>query len=166
MNIYFIDAGSDAANLSTTATKTEDHYILNGRKAWVTSGVEGKAGVFFAHTDKTKGHKGITAFIVPLDTPGIELGPREEKLGIRASSTCDIILNNVKLPHTSVIGEIGNGFEIAMRQLQLGRIGVAAQAIGIGQAAFELAVQYSNQRTVMGERLCDKQLIKVSINNW
>lgn len=89
------------------------------------------------------------------------MGPREEKLGIRSSSTCDIILNNVQLPHTSIIGEIGRGFEIAMHQLQLGRIGVAAQAIGIGQAAFELAVKYSYQRTVFGERLCDKQLVKV-----
>lgn len=96
-----------------------------------------------------------------MNASGIELGPQEEKLGIRASSTCDIILKNVQLPHTSVIGEIGSGFEIAMRQLQLGRIGVAAQAIGIGQAAFELAVRYSYQRTVFGERLCDKQLVKV-----
>ena len=127
----------------------------------VTSGIEAKAGVFFACTDKSKGHKGITAFIVPLDAPGVELGHREEKLGIRASSTCDIILNNVQLPDTNVIGGIGNGFEIAMRQLQLGRIGVAAQALGIGQAAFELAVKYSYQRTVFGERLCNKQLVKV-----
>lgn len=89
----------------------------------VTSGAEAKAGVFFTCTDKSKGHKGITAFIVPLDAPGVELGQREEKLGIRASSTCDIILNNVQLPHTNVIGGVGSGFEIAMRQLQLGRIG-------------------------------------------
>lgn len=127
----------------------------------MTSAVEGTAGVFFAHTDKTKGHKGITAFLVPLDTPGVEIGPREDKLGIRASSTCDIILNNVQIPHSNVIGEIGNGFEIAMRQLQIGRIGVAAQAIGIGQAAFELATKYASQRTTFGERLSDKQLVKV-----
>lgn len=127
----------------------------------VTSGIEAKAGVFFTCTDRSKGHKGITAFIVPLDAPGVELGQRVEKLGIRASSTCDIILNNVQLPHTNVIGGVGSGFEIAMRQLQLGRIGVAAQALGIGQAAFELAVKYSYQRTVFGERLCNKQLVKV-----
>lgn len=127
----------------------------------MTSGKEAKAGVFFAYTDKTKCHKGITAFLVPFETLGVELGPREEKLGIRASSTCDIILNNVKLPHTYIIGGIGNGFEIAMRQLQLGRIGVAAQAIGIGRAALELAVKYSYKRTVFNERLCEKQLVKV-----
>lgn len=129
----------------------------------VTSACEAKAGVFFAHTDKSKGHAGITAFLVPLDTPGVEIGPREEKLGIRASSTCDIILNDVHLPETSVIGGIGNGFKIAMRQLQLGRIGVASQAIGIGQGALDLAKQYSMERTVLGERLCDKQLVKVGL---
>lgn len=119
-------------------------------------------GVFFAVTDKSKGHKGITAFLVPLNAPGVEIGPRQEKLGIRASSTCDIFLNNVQIPQSYVIGGLGNGFEIAMRQLQLGRIGVSAQSIGIGRAAFELAKKYSIERTVLGERLCDKQLVKVS----
>lgn len=155
------DAGSDAANLSTIATKQGSDYILNGQKAWVTSACEAEVGVFFAFTDKSKGHKGITAFIVPLNAPGVEIGPREEKLGIRATSTCDIFLNNVKVPETNVIGGLGNGFEIAMRQLQLGRIGVASQAIGIGQAAFDLAKKYSIERTVLGDRLCDKQLVKV-----
>lgn len=128
----------------------------------VTSACEADVGVFFAYTDKCKGHKGITAFIVPFNTPGVEIGPREEKLGIRASSTCDIFLNNVQIPESNVIGGVGNGFEIAMRQLQLGRIGVAAQAIGIGRAAFDLAKSYSLERMVLGERLCDKQLVKVS----
>lgn len=161
---------------------------MNGRKAWfvnvssnlrsliwiflhlfesfetfrVTSACEAKAGVFFAHTDKSKGHAGITAFLIPLNAPGVEIGLREEKLGIRASSTCDIILNNVRLPESSVIGGVGNGFKIAMQQLQLGRIGVASQAIGIGQAAFDLAKQYSMERVVLSERLCDKQLVKVN----
>lgn len=93
--------------------------------------------------------------------PGIELGQREDKLGIRASSTCDIILRDVKIPRNFIVGEIGNGFEIAMRQLQLGRIGVAAQSIGIARAAFELAVKYSYNRVVFKERLCEKQLVKV-----
>ncbi|XP_031632268.1 short-chain specific acyl-CoA dehydrogenase, mitochondrial-like [Contarinia nasturtii] len=154
------DAGSDVANLSTTATECENGYKLNGHKAWVTSAIEGKAGVFFAYTDKSKGHNGITAFIIPLDTAGVQLGPRNEKLGIRAASTCDICLNDVKVSHSNVIGAIGNGFKIAMEQLQLGRIGVAAQAIGIGQAAFDLAIKYSYDRKVFGEKLCDKQLVK------
>lgn len=127
----------------------------------VTSAREAKAGVFFAVTDKTKGHKGITAFLVPLDARGVEISSPNEKMGIRATSTCDITLNNVQLPQTNVIGEIGQGFEIAMRQLQLGRIGVASQAIGIAQAALELTKKYSVERTVLGERLCDKQLVKV-----
>lgn len=98
---------------------------------------------------------------MPLAAPGVEIGPRENKLGIRATSTCDIFLKDVRIPQTNVVGEIGRGFEIAMRQLQLGRIGVSAQAIGIGQAAFDLAKKYSIERTVLGERLCDKQLVKV-----
>lgn len=127
----------------------------------VTSGVEAKAGVFFVCTDKSKGHKGITAFLVPLNAPGVEIGPREDKLGIRATSTCDIKLSNVEIPQENIIGNIGQGFEIAMRQLQLGRIGVASQAIGIGRAAFELAVKYSCERKVFDGRLCEKQLVKV-----
>lgn len=105
--------------------------------------------------------QGISAFLVPFETCGVEISPAIDKLGIRATSTCDITLRNVKLPKTCVIGGLGNGFEIAMKQLQLGRIGVAAQAIGIGQAAFELAVKYSRDRRVFGGRLCDKQLVKV-----
>lgn len=131
----------------------------------MTSAKEGKAGVFFAFTDKNNGHKGITAFLVPLDIPGVEIGIPEEKMGIRATSTCDILLKNVKIPQTHIMGGLGNGFEIAMRQLQIGRIGVSAQAIGIAQAAFELAVKYSCNRTVFNERLCDKQLVKVSFIN-
>lgn len=127
----------------------------------MTSGYEAKAGIFFATTDKSKGHKGISAFLIPLNSPGVELGNREEKLGIRASSTCDIILKNVRVPKSNMIGFSGAGFEIAMRQLQLGRIGVAAQAIGIGRAALELAVEYARTRTVFGEKLSDKQLVKV-----
>lgn len=128
----------------------------------VTSAYEADAGIFFAYTDKSKGHKGITAFIIDLNAPGVKIGPREEKLGIRAASLCDIFLNNVQIPQSNVIGVMGSGFEIAMRQLQLGRIGVAAQAIGIGQAAFDLAKRYSIERTVLGEKLCDKQLVKVN----
>lgn len=119
--------------------------------------------MFFAVIDKTKGHKGIAAFLIPLDLPGVELGPKEEKLGIRASSTCDIVLNNVRVPQENLIGQTDMGFEIAMRQLQLGRIGVASQALGIGRAAFELAVKYARSRTVFGGKLSDKQLVKVNI---
>lgn len=121
--------------------------------------------MFFAVVDKNKGHKGIAAFLIPIDSPGVQLGPKEEKLGIRASSTCDIILNNVRVPKENLIGNIEMGFEIAMRQLQLGRLGVGSQALGIGRAAFELAVKYARTRIVLGEKLSDKQLVKVSIEN-
>lgn len=130
----------------------------------MTSGYEAKAGVFFAVTNITKNHHGISAFLIPLDAPGIELGKREEKLGIRASSTCDIILNNVRVPKENLIGSPGAGFKIAMQQLQLGRIGVAAQAIGIGRGAFDLAVKYARKRTVLGEKLADKQLVKAKLS--
>lgn len=161
-NKYFnSDAGSDAANISTIAIEKGDHYVLNGCKAWITSGYEAKAGVFFATTDQNAGHKGITAFLVSFDTPGVKLGQREDKLGIRATSTCDIILQDVRLPKENVIGGLGNGFKIAMNQLQIGRIGVASQALGIGQAAFELALNYASTRTVLGGKLSEKQLVKV-----
>lgn len=130
----------------------------------MTSGHEAKAGVFFAVTDKTKNHHGISAFLISLDAPGVELGKREEKLGIRATSTCDILLNNVRVPEENLIGSPGSGFKIAMEQLQLGRIGVAAQAIGIGRGAFELAVKYARKRTVLGEKLADKQLVKAKLS--
>lgn len=127
----------------------------------MTSGHEAKAGVFFAVVDKTKGHKGIEAFLVPLNSPGVEIQAKEDKLGIRATSTCDIVLNNVRIPQENRIGGNGMGFEIAMRQLQLGRIGVGSQALGIAQAAFELAVEYASKRTVFGGKLADKQLVQV-----
>lgn len=98
----------------------------------MTSGYEAKAGVFFATIDKDLSHKGITAFLIPFDTPGVMLGRKEDKLGIRATSTCDIVLQDVRVPKNYVLGKVGSGFEIAMHQLQLARIGVAAQALGIG----------------------------------
>lgn len=103
----------------------------------------------------------MSAFLVPINSAGVSLGRREEKMGIKASSTCDIILNDVRVPRNNVIGNIGEGFSIAMAQLQLARIGVAAQALGIGQAALDLAVTYANQRNMFGKQLIDLQLVKV-----
>lgn len=129
----------------------------------VTSGYEAKAGVFFATIDKGLSHKGITAFLIPFDTPGVMLGRKEDKLGIRATSTCDIVLQDVRVPKKNVLGSVGTGFEIAMHQLQLGRIGVAAQALGIGQASLDLAINYGLKRELFGKHLTDLQLIRVSI---
>lgn len=127
----------------------------------MTSGKEAEAAVVFATIDKSLGHKGITAFLVPLNIPGVSLTPKIKKLGIRATSTCDIQLKNVRIPESNVIGGIGNGFNIVTSQMQVGRIGVAAQALGIAQAALDLSVQYANGRLQFGESLIKKQLIKV-----
>lgn len=128
----------------------------------ITSAYEAKAAVVFARTNKNDAQRGITAFLVDMQAPGVQLGPKEEKLGIRASSTSDIILNGVRVPRNNVIGKIGDGFKIAMNQMQLGRIGVAAQALGIGQAALDLAIQYACERKTFGYPLIDKQLVKVN----
>lgn len=130
----------------------------------VTSAYEAKAGVFFACTNKQLGHKGITAFLMPLNVVGMTLGPKENKLGIRATSTCDIYLKDIRVSKNNILGKLGDGFEIAMRQLQLGRIGVASQALGIGQAALDLAIKYSCERKAFGEKLIEKQLVKVSLS--
>lgn len=129
----------------------------------VTSGYEAKAGIFFATIDKALGHKGIVAFVVPFDAPGMMLGRKEEKLGVRASSTCDIILQDVRVPVANIIGEVGEGFAIAMKQLQVGRIGIASQALGIAQAALDLSVKYASDRRIFGQHLIDIQMIKAKI---
>lgn len=157
-----LEAGSDVANIQTTAKRDGDDFILNGNKAWVTSGVEAKAGVVFATVDSSLKHKGITAFIVPFDTTGVSRGKREEKMGIRASSTCDIHLRNVRVSSKQMVGEMGEGFSIAMAQLQEARIGVAALALGIAQAALDLAVDYSHKRILFGNPQSELQLVKVS----
>lgn len=128
----------------------------------VTSGNEAKAAVIFATVDKNLGHKGITAFLVPLNLTGVNLTPKVKKLGIKATSTCDIQLNDVRVPDSNVIGGIGNGFKIVMSQMQIGRIGVAAQALGIAQSALDLSVQYANDRYQFGQNLTHKQLVKVN----
>lgn len=150
------------ANIQTTAKRDGDDFILNGTKAWVTSGVEAEAGVVFATLDRSLKHKGITAFIVPFNLVGVTRGRREEKMGIRASSTCDIRLCDVRVPSRHMVGEMGEGFSIAMEQLQEARIGVAAQALGIAQAALDLAVEYAHKRILFGKQLSEMQLVKVS----
>lgn len=149
------------ANISTRAILDGDHYVLNGSKAWVTSASEADAGIIFATVDKQRGHKGITAFIVPFNVPGLSIGRKEGKMGIKATSTCSLVLQDVRVPRANVIGNIGEGFSIAMNQLQLARVGVAAQAIGIGQASMDLAVSYAKSRNLFGNKLADMQLTKV-----
>lgn len=152
--------------MKTVAKKDGDSYILNGTKAWVTSGSYGKAVVVFASVDRSLKHKGITAFIVPMNAPGLSLGKEEEKMGIRASSTCNIILEDVRVPVENILGTVGGGFRIAMEQLDGARVGIAAQAIGIGQAALECAYSYANQRQSFGQPIIKLQAIKVGIFDW
>jgi alkylation response protein AidB-like acyl-CoA dehydrogenase len=140
------EAGSDATEQKTEAVKDGDYYIINGIKNWITNGTTADVYFLQAMTDKSKGYKGISTFLIEKGTPGIELGVKEDKLGIRSSDTCSIGLNNVKVHKDHLLGEEGLGFKIAMETLNGGRIGIASQALGIAQASLEAAVRYSKQR--------------------
>ncbi|XP_050298446.1 short-chain specific acyl-CoA dehydrogenase, mitochondrial-like [Anthonomus grandis grandis] len=157
------DAGSDVSSIATTAQLDGDKYILNGHKSWVTTGIEGEAAVIFATVDKKLKHKGITAFLVPVPTAGLCKGKPEDKMGIRASSTCDYFLDNVCVPKDNVIGLPGQGFAIAMKQLEKARIGIASQALGIAQAALDLAVEYSKERKAFGQPINKLQAVKLRL---
>nr|AAO01112.1 Arc42-PA [Drosophila pseudoobscura] len=155
--------GSDAGAASTVATEKGDHYVLNGTKAWITNGFEAGAAVVFATTNKQLKHKGISAFIVPKGLKGFSLGKKEDKLGIRGSSTCQLIFEDCEIPKDSMLGEPGFGFKIAMQTLDAGRIGIAGQALGIGQAALELAVDYAQKRQAFGKPISKLQSIQQKI---
>ncbi len=152
--------GSDAANQQTTAVLKGDHYILNGTKNFITNGPHADAMVVFAMTDKAKRHKGISAFIVDKNFIGFSIGKVEKKLGIRASSTCSIVLQNCEVPRENLLGREGEGFTIAMSTLDGGRIGIATQALGISRAALEAALRYSREREAFGKVISDFQAIQ------
>jgi len=144
--------GSDAGAATTTAKKNADgDYVVNGTKNWITGGVKSRYGILFATSDKSKKHKGISAFIVDMQTEGIAFGALEKKLGIRASPTTSVIFEDVVIPKENLLGVEGQGFKIAMKTLDAGRIGIGGQAVGIAQAAFECAIEYSGQRTAFGK---------------
>ncbi len=145
--------GSDAANQQTTAVKKGDQYILNGRKNFITSGPNADAIVVYAMTDKSKGSKGISAFIVEKNFPGFSVGKIEKKLGICASSTSEIVLENCEVSSKNLLGEEGRGFVIAMSTLDSGRIGIATQALGIARAAFEAARKYATEREAFNKKI-------------
>jgi alkylation response protein AidB-like acyl-CoA dehydrogenase len=153
------EAGSDATSQSTTAVDKGDHYLLNGTKNWITNGGRAQVYLVIAQTDKSKGHKGIDVFIVERDTPGFEIGPKENKLGIRGSDTHTLQFNAVKIPKENRIGEAGFGFKFAMKTLSGGRIGIAAQALGIAAGAFELSLKYSMERKAFGKEISKHQAI-------
>lgn len=155
--------GSDAGAASTTAVEKDDHYVLNGTKMWITNGYEAKAAVVFATTDKSLKHKGISAFVIPKDIKGFSLGKKEDKLGIRGSSTCQLIFEDCLIPKEYMLGKPGYGFKIAMKTLDAGRIGIASQALGIAQASLELAVDYAQKRNAFGKPIAKLQAIQQKI---
>jgi len=144
-------SGSDAKAMLTTATKDGDSYILNGVKNWVTNGISSDFVVVFAKTDKDAGHKGISAFVVEKGWEGFSTAKKEDKLGIRGSDTCELMFENCRVPAENLIGEEGQGFKIALATLDVGRIGIASQALGIAQGALERAIQYAKEREQFGK---------------
>ncbi len=157
------ESGSDAASINTTAVKKGSEYILNGTKSWITNGAEADVAVIFTTTDKSKKSRGITVFIVDLNTPGITVGKSEKKLGIKATSTTQFILEDCRVPECSMLGSEGDGFKIAMQTLDMGRIAAASQAVGIAQAALDASVEYSKERKTFGSPIIDHQGIQFMI---
>ena len=153
------EAGSDATSQKTTAIDKGDYYLLNGTKNWITNGNNASVYLVIAHTDVSKGHKGINAFIVEKGMEGFEVGPKENKLGIRGSDTHSLMFTDVKVPKENRIGEDGFGFKFAMKTLAGGRIGIASQALGIASGAYELALQYSKERKAFGKEISKHQAI-------
>ncbi len=154
------NAGSDAARQQTTAVQDGDNFILNGTKNFITNGKEANIAIVFAMTDKAKGHKGISAFIVPTDVKGFTVSRLEHKLGIRASSTAQIMLEDMKLSKKNLLGNVGDGFKVAMSTLDGGRIGIAAQALGIARAAMEESVEFAKQREAFGQMIHNFEAIQ------
>jgi alkylation response protein AidB-like acyl-CoA dehydrogenase len=153
-------AGSDAANVQTTAVLDGDEWVINGRKNFITNGGEADYCVLIASTDKSKRHRGISAFIVELDNPGFSVGSLEDKLGIRGTSTAELVFEDCRIPKENLLGELGKGFKIALITLDGGRIGVAAQALGIARAAIEDATAYAKERVQFGKPIADLQAIQ------
>ena len=157
------DAGSDPVSQSTTAVRDGDDYVINGTKRFITSGQNGKVVLVTAKTDETTGHRGISCFIVPKGTPGLVVGHTEDKMGLRASDTTDLIFENCRVPAANMLGKEGDGFKIAMSGLDSGRIGIAAQSLGVAQAAFDAAVKYAKKRKQFGMAVTKHQAIRFQI---
>ena len=145
------DSGSDAFSLRTRAQLRKEKFVLNGRKLWTTNGAEAALYIIFANADPEKGYKGITAFLVERDFPGFSVGKKEDKLGIRASSTCELILEDCEIPQDNVLGELGKGYQVAIETLNGGRIGIGAQMVGLTSGALQYALDYSKERHAFGE---------------
>jgi butyryl-CoA dehydrogenase len=156
-------AGSDVSSMKTNAVRKGDEWILNGEKNFITNGPNADTSLIFAYTDKEKRHKGISTFIVPMDNDGVSCGPKENKLGIRASHSSSIFLDDVHLTDENLLGKEGEGFKIAMTTLDAGRIGIASQALGIGRAALEEAIAFAKERQAFGKPIANLQAIQFKI---
>jgi butyryl-CoA dehydrogenase/short/branched chain acyl-CoA dehydrogenase len=156
-------SGSDAFALATTAVDKGDHYILSGRKLWISNGAEAGVFVLFANANPSAGYKGITAFIVERAFPGFSNGRKEDKLGLRASSTCELILDNCQVPKENVLGEVGKGYKIAIETLNEGRIGIGAQLAGLARGALDHAVKYAKERKQFGKVIAEFQAVQLDL---
>jgi butyryl-CoA dehydrogenase/short/branched chain acyl-CoA dehydrogenase len=150
-------SGSDAFALKTRAERRGDRWVLRGRKLWITNAFESSLFIVFANVDPSKGYKGITAFLVERDFPGFTVGKKEDKLGIRASSTCELLLDECEVPAENVLGEVGQGYKIAILALNEGRIGIGAQMLGLAEGAFDYALGYIHEREQFGKPIADFQ---------
>ena len=156
-------SGSDAFGLQTRAELKAGDFVLNGRKLWITNGKEAGLFILFATIDPTKGYKGITAFLIEKGFPGFTVGKKEDKLGIRASSTCELILEDCRVPKENVLGEVGKGYKIAIETLNEGRIGIGAQMLGVARGAWEYAAKYAQERKQFGKSISEFQGIQFQI---
>jgi alkylation response protein AidB-like acyl-CoA dehydrogenase len=156
-------SGSDAFALQTRAILDGDHYKLNGRKLWITNGREAGLYIVMASIDPSQGHRGITAFLVERDFPGFSVGKAEKKLGIRASSTCELLLDQCVVPRHNVLGEVGQGYKVAIETLNEGRIGIGAQMVGIAQGALDAATAYAKERHQFGKPIADFQAMRFQL---
>jgi alkylation response protein AidB-like acyl-CoA dehydrogenase len=157
-------SGSDAFAMQTRAEDKGDHYLINGRKMWITNGNEAGLFIVFANADPGKGYKGITAFIIERGFPGFSVGKKEDKLGIRASSTCELLFDNCRAPKENVLGEFGKGYKIAIETLNEGRIGIGAQMVGLAQGAYEAALAYTKERKQFGQMISEFQGVQFQIS--
>src|SRR5579884_2552615 len=156
-------SGSDAFALATRAAESGDDYLLNGRKLWITNAAEAELFLIFATVNPDAGYKGITAFLVERDFPGFRVGKKEDKLGIRASSTCELILDDCRVPKSNVIGEPGKGYKIAIETLNEGRVGIGAQMLGLAEGALAHALEYSKQRKQFGKAIAEFQGVQFDL---
>lgn len=159
------EAGSDATKQKTTADKEGNYFVLNGIKNWITNGTSADYFLVMATTDKEKGHKGISTFLVEKGTPGFDHGVKEDKLGIRSSDTCSLTFTNCKVPAENLVWEEGKGFNFAMNTLNGGRIGIAAQAVGIAEASLDAAVKYAKERKAFGQTISNFQAIQFMLSD-